>query len=125
MRQAGQSMQEPATEVHRVELRLVGRMGGGQGGHDRAEQRALPGPRRPDHRQVPGSARQVQDQRLLDLSERPVDHPDRHPEPSGRGGLEQPAEADLGGQWRKPHLMDRLTSPDEAADQDVEVGAAA
>ena len=125
VRQAAQSMEEPAAEVDRVGLHLVGRMGGGQGGHDRAEQRALPGPRRPDHRQVPGSARQVQDQRLLDLLERPVDHPDRHPEPSGRRGLEQRAEVDLGGQWRKPHLMDRLASPDEAADQELEVGAAA
>ena len=118
-------MQEPAAEVHRVGLHLVGWMGGGQSGHDRAEQRALPGPRRPDHRQVPGRARQVQDQRLLDLFERAVDHPDRHPEPSGLRGLEQRAEVDLGGQRRKPHLMDRRTSPDEAADQEFEVGAAA
>jgi hypothetical protein len=88
VRQVAQPMQKPAAEVHGVDLHLVGRMGRGQGGHERAEQHALPGPRRPDHRQVPGAPRQVHDQRLLGLFERPVHDPDRHLEPSRRCGPE-------------------------------------
>ena len=124
VRQVAQSMEEPAAEVHGVGLHLVGRAAGGQGGHDRAEQRALAGPRRPDHRQVPGAPRKVQDQRLLCLFVRPVNDPDRHPEPARLRVPQQRTQGDLRGEWRKPHLMDRPAGSRQAADQVLEVGPA-
>ena len=122
VRQVVQSMEEPAAEVHGVDPDLVGRVGGGQGGHEGAEQRALARPGGADHGKVAGAPRQVKDERPLLLFERPVDHSHRHLEPAAMDGPEQRVQGQVGGERREPDLVRRPAGADQAADQGLQVG---
>jgi hypothetical protein len=120
--QVAQPVQEAAAEVHGVELDLVGRVGGGQRGHEGAEQRALAGPRGTDHGKVAGASREVEDERPLLLFERPVDHSHRHLKPAPGDGPEQRVKGDVGGERREPDLVSRPVGAVQAADQGLQVG---
>jgi hypothetical protein len=122
VRQITQPVEEPAAEVDGVDLRLVGRVRGRQPDHQGAEQGALAGPWRPDHREVAGAPRQVHDQRPLLLLEGPVDHADGHLEPAPLGRPEQRPEVDGRGQRRKPDLVGGPSGAAQPVGQGLQVG---
>ena len=84
VRQASERGQPATAEVQAVELGLIGSMGERERGDQRAQQRGLAGLGRANHADVPGGTRQVHNELIAPLLDRPVHHPDRGGKPAGR-----------------------------------------
>src|SRR6266542_3049416 len=80
--QAAELVEQAAAEVDGVDLHVLWPVGEGEAGDQGAEQGALAASRSPDRGQVPGRTGEVQQQRLLCLRERLVEHADWNLQPA-------------------------------------------
>ena len=120
MGQVGQITQSPAAEIEAVHLHAARIVGRGQRGHERFQDRRLPGPWRSDHREIACRAGQIDHERAAAVLEGVVHQSDRHPQVTTVMSVHQRAEAGRIGQRWQPHPMRRRTVPGQPVDHRLE-----
>ena len=134
MGQPADRAERPTTEIETVELDFARGVGQRETGDDRPQRRALAGPGRAHHHDVPGRRGQIQHQPVTTLVQRPVDHAGHGRQRAGPRRVRDRQAADrIGdqfaqqlvqgrrlGQRRQPHLMGRSALAGQPVGENVQ-----